>query len=360
MLSRSFASRTLNSEFGNKVLWRGFQIGCYLCHNGPDDEDANHNRPPAVSDRFVQTLQNSSVTFQLSASDPDGDSLVLRIVTQPHNGSVALINRQAIFYPETGFSGQDSFTYAAWDGSTDSSLASVSLQVTPIQDVNTPPSANAGDDQSVFSSQAVNLDGSGSDQDGDTLSFLWSQLTGPGVDLVDFGDGSASFTAPAVTVETTMVFRLEVTDGNGGSANDEVTITVMPQAIAESAFYFPQIASGPGGGLVISTKFIFLNTGDNSTVTVEFFDSLGDPMAVSLAGQAVAKPSYQFNIAAGAALNFQTGQENNLKVGYAKVLTGSGVDGTAVYVIVDEPSGTVTAEAGVPLLKTTRGFHLFR
>lgn len=359
VLSLSFGNRTLNTEFGNKVLWRGFQVGCYLCHDGPDDEDENTNRAPAVSDRSAQTLQNSSVTIQLSASDPDGDSLSLRIVTQPQHGSVALINRQAIFYPETGFSGQDSFTYAAWDGSANSNLASVSLQVTPIQDVNNPPTANAGEDQVVFSSQTVILNGSGSDPDGDTLLFSWSQLSGSAVDLTDSGDGNVSFSAPVVTTETSLTFRLDVTDGNGGAANDNVIITVMPIASSGSAFYFPQIASGSGGGLTISTRFIFLNTGDSTTTTIEFYDSLGNSMTIGIEGQAVPQSVYQFNIEKGAALNFQTGQEESFKVGYAKIITGSGVGGNAVYLVADEPSGIITAEAGIPSSDPLENFTFF-
>ena len=359
VLSRSFASRSLDTEFGTKVLWRGFQVGCYLCHDGPDDDDESDNRAPSVSDLYAQTQQNTSVMIQLSASDPNGDSLELRIVTQPSHGTVALINRQAIFYPETAFSGQDSFTYAAWDGSSDSNLAAVSLQVTPVQDVNTPPSADAGEDQSVFSSQAVSLNGSGSDQDGDSLSFFWSQLSGPVADLSDSGNGNASFTAPVVGVETELVFRLAVTDGNGGADNDDVIVTIMPAVSSGSALYFPQIASGSGGGLSISTRFIFLNTGDSSTVTVEFYDSLGDPMTIRLEGQAVSLSVYQFNILRGAALTFQTAQDEFLKVGYAKVITGSSVDGNAVYIVSDETSGIITAEAGVPSSAPIENFSFF-
>ncbi len=359
VLSRSFMNRTLSTEFGTKAVWRGFQVGCYLCHNGPNSESANSNRAPAVADRSAQTLQGSSAVIQLSATDPDGDSLSLRIVTQPYHGTVSLNNRQATFFPETGFSGQDTFTYAAWDGSTDSNLASVSLQVTPIQDVNTPPSANAGGDVTVFSSEMVNLSGSGSDPDGDTLSFSWSQLSGPAVDLADPGNGNASFTAPVVETETTLAFRLEVTDGNGGVATDDVIVTVKPKISSGSAFYFPQIASGSGGGLTISTRFIFLNTGDNATITIEFCDSLGSPMTIVLKGQAVPQSVYQFNIAKGAALDLQTGQEESFKVGYAKITTGSGVGGNAVYLVADEPSGIITAEAGIPSSDPLENFTFF-
>jgi len=358
VLSRSFASRNLGTEFGTKVLWRGFQVGCYLCHNGPSSESSNSNRAPSAGNRSAQTQQGSSVSFQLSVADPDGDSLELRIVSQPIHGTVALNNRLATFFPETGFSGQDNFTYAAWDGSTDSNLAVVTLQVLPLQ-VNTDPSASAGDDQTVFSGDMVTLTGSGSDPDGDPLAYSWAQLSGPAADLSDPGNGTASFTAPVVETESVMVFRLTVTDGNGGEAADDVTVNVLPAGNAEASYYFPQVCAGTGGGLTISTRFILLNTGNNATVTVEFYDPQGNPMTISIEGQAVPLSIYHFNIPGGAVLTFRTGEEDSLKVGYAKVMTGSGVDGNAVYVVADTPSGIVTAEAGVPSTRPLDSFSFF-
>ena len=52
-LSRAKADRLLNTEFGTKYFWRGFQVGCYTCHQG---ERGAHRRavsamvdPPAPS-----------------------------------------------------------------------------------------------------------------------------------------------------------------------------------------------------------------------------------------------------------------------------------------------------------------------
>jgi PKD repeat protein len=65
----------------------------------------------------------------LAATDADGNALTFRIVSQPANGTVSLSGRTATYYPFAGFSGTDTFTYAAWDGSIDSNLATVTVAV---------------------------------------------------------------------------------------------------------------------------------------------------------------------------------------------------------------------------------------
>jgi hypothetical protein len=69
------------------------------------------------------------MSINLSASDADRNTLTLRIVSQPAHGTVGLSGRTATYFPESGFSGSDSFTFAAWDGSTDSNLGSVAVSV---------------------------------------------------------------------------------------------------------------------------------------------------------------------------------------------------------------------------------------
>jgi hypothetical protein len=129
VLSRSFASRTLSTEFGTKVFWRGFTVGCYTCHNGPSSESANPNRAPIVQNLSATTQAGSPVAVTLSATDPDGNALTLRIVSQPANGTVGLIGTAATYYPMAGFSGSEPFTYAASDGMTDSNLGTVTVSV---------------------------------------------------------------------------------------------------------------------------------------------------------------------------------------------------------------------------------------
>jgi hypothetical protein len=129
VLSRARTDRSLSTEFGAKPIWRGFQIGCYMCHNGPQSESRNPNRPPAATDATATTAPGVRVTIPLVARDPDGTAVTLRIVSQPGHGTVGLSGTQAIYVPEAGFSGDDAFTFAAWDGSIDSNLATVRVTV---------------------------------------------------------------------------------------------------------------------------------------------------------------------------------------------------------------------------------------
>ncbi len=178
VLSRSFANRTISTEFGTKNFWRGFQIGCYTCHNGPRSDSRNSNQAPVVSDLSAATTAGSSVSIPLQASDPDGNTLTLRIVSQPANGTVGLSGTTATFYPFDGFTGTDTFTYAAWDGMTDSNLGTVTVTVsggscTLTCSATAPASANVGDALSFFA-DATPGGCSGS------LSYDWN-----------FGDGTS-------------------------------------------------------------------------------------------------------------------------------------------------------------------------
>ncbi len=128
VLSRVQADRTLTA-FGTRTFWRGFQVGCYTCHNGPDSESGTSNSPAVVGDVAASTTAGTPVTIPLAASDPNGDQLTLRVVGQPAHGSAGIAGTTATYRPDPGFTGSDTFTFAAWDGATDSNLGHVTVQV---------------------------------------------------------------------------------------------------------------------------------------------------------------------------------------------------------------------------------------
>ncbi len=87
------------------------------------------------------------------------------------------------------------------------------------------PLADAGPDRTVGLGARVRLDGWASvDPDGDTLTYAWTQTGGPALNLSGSRSITASFTAPEVA--GTLTFRLTVTDPEGLSDSDEVTVTV--------------------------------------------------------------------------------------------------------------------------------------
>lgn len=124
-LSRTFAARTMF----NRGFFKGQQVGCYTCHLGPGNDDTNPNRAPVATNLSVAAQQNTPVSMTLAATDADGNALTYRIVSQPANGTVGLSGTTATYYPFDAVARTDRFTYAAWDGSTDSNLATVAVTV---------------------------------------------------------------------------------------------------------------------------------------------------------------------------------------------------------------------------------------
>lgn len=90
---------------------------------------------------------------------------------------------------------------------------------------NTLPTANAGSDQAItLPTSSVTLNGSGTDSDGSIVSYSWSQISGVSATITNPTSASTSITG--LTTAGTRVFRLTVTDNSGGTATDDVTITV--------------------------------------------------------------------------------------------------------------------------------------
>lgn len=147
VLSRAQADRVLDADdMGTKTIWRGFQIGCYGCHRGASNDDTNPNRAAVVTDASASAT-GAPVQIALHATDADGNALVLRIVSQPAHGTAGIAGTVATYFPEPGYGGSDQFTFAAWDGSTDSNLGTVRLSVT------SPPPPSGADLTVVWDAQ---------------------------------------------------------------------------------------------------------------------------------------------------------------------------------------------------------------
>ena len=89
---------------------------------------------------------------------------------------------------------------------------------------NQPPTANAGRDKTFAPGSTVTLNGSGTDPDGDSITYEWIQTPGtPRVTIDDSRSAQTTFTAPANPTE--LVFTFTVSDGTD-STTDSITITI--------------------------------------------------------------------------------------------------------------------------------------
>jgi hypothetical protein len=121
------------------------------------------------------------------------------------------------------------FVVRAFDGDLESA-DSEEVSYTPAAVVpNQAPSADAGDNQTVYETTSVTLDGSAStDVDGTLSGYQWAQTGGSGITLVNATAAQASFTAPVVDLTgETLTFSLTVTDDDGSSSIATTTVSVL-------------------------------------------------------------------------------------------------------------------------------------
>ena len=183
---------------------------------------------------------------------------------------------------------------------------------------NRAPTANAGADQSVGESVTVNLSGNGSDPDGDSLTYSWSQTGGQSVSITNSDMASASFTAPEVTAGSpeTLTFRLTVSDGPLASTDDVDVLVSENQILAGRLFYeLPQ-----PNPICHGLNFNNLLQKPVRRMTVLLLDSANTVLDTSTTGD---DGSYQFS---------SVPQNTNVRVRVRAELVQSGAQSWQVYV----------------------------
>lgn len=128
----------------------------------------NH-APQAVSKDLVM-YENESIAILLSGSDVDGDVLSYKIVTQPQHGTLSNGVPNVVYTADSGYVGEDSFSYVVNDGTTDSALATVHITIRqkPVTNQAPVPTYTAFTmDEDTTKSDTLTA----TDADGDALTF---------------------------------------------------------------------------------------------------------------------------------------------------------------------------------------------
>ncbi|HEX8840587.1 MAG TPA: cadherin-like domain-containing protein, partial [Sphingomicrobium sp.] len=220
--------------------------------NGQDGSDQGvyariyaPNLAPVANSGSNGGNEDQTITGSVSASDPDGDAISFGLVTGPQHGVLTFNSNGTYSYtPNADYNGSDSFTFRASDGLVNSSPASVTLTINPVNDAplvtGSQPSLAHGQEDVACTVTAAQLLAGFGDVDGDTLSI--AALTADRGTVTANSDGTYTITQ-APNFNGDVVLSYSVVDGQGGSVaatlgytvdavNDAPQLTAAPASLA--------------------------------------------------------------------------------------------------------------------------------
>jgi len=176
------------------------------------------NDNPSALNQTIDSEEDAVVDITLLGSDVDGDTISYSIVSQPSNGNLTGSGKSQTYTPNSHFNGTDSFTFKTRDSSTTSSIATVNINVSSINDV--PELSPIGNISLGEDAENQTIELIGQDADGDDLTYA---ITNTNTDLV------------TATLENNKLI-LDLQPDQNGSSSLTVTITDPNQESASQTF----------------------------------------------------------------------------------------------------------------------------
>ncbi|HXT41840.1 MAG TPA: Ig-like domain-containing protein [Candidatus Angelobacter sp.] len=225
-------------------------------------EVSSSNTAPVANPQSITTAEDTAAAVTLTGSDAEGDPLTFAVVTGPTNGTLSGTSPNLIYTPNPNANGSDSFTFKANDGQLDSTPATVSISITPVNDA---PVANS---QSVttLEDNAVTITLTGGDVEGSPLTF--AVLTGPTKGTLSGTPPNLTYT-PNANANGSDSFTFSVNDGTVDSLPATVSISVTP------------VNDGPTISDIPDQMMAKNSTTDPIAFTVSDVDNDPDGLAVS-------------------------------------------------------------------------------
>jgi len=278
--------------------------------------------PVAADDSFT-TAEDTTLTITAPGvlandSDPDGAAITAILVRPPLHGTVTLnSNGSFVYVPDPDYNGPDSFTYKANNGARDSSIATVSIAVTPVND---PPDAKDDTASVVANSGATPIDVLANDTsapDAGEILTITSVTQPTGGTVVITGGGTGLTFQPDAGFVGTATFTYTISDGNGGTDTATVTVTVTAGNVPPTAASDAATVAEDSGPTVID---VLANDRDGND----------DPLTVT----SVTQPAGGTVVLTGGVVTFQPNPD----------FTGTT---TFTYTVSDGKGGTATANVTV-------------
>jgi hypothetical protein len=190
------------------------------------------NRPPSISGSPASSVTaGAQYTFQPSASDPDGQALSWSITNKPAWASFNASTGRLSGTPASSQVGTTTgIVIGVSDGTASASLPAFSLTVNAA--ANRPPVVSGTPPTSVTVGNAYSFTPTGSDPDGDTLT--WSIAAKPGPASFNVTTGRLNWTPSAAGTWSNIV--ITATDSRGAAVSlPAFSITAVPAAPSGTA-----------------------------------------------------------------------------------------------------------------------------
>ena len=159
------------------------------------------NDQPIANAQSVTTPEDTALIISLTGSDVEGSLLTFATVTQPTHGTLSGTPPALTYTPAANYNGPDNFTFKVNDGTVDSGPATVSINVTPVND---PPVATADTKSTTQNtpltfpaSDLMTNDSKGpADENGQSLTVTAVSAASSQGGTVSLGAGNITYTPP--------------------------------------------------------------------------------------------------------------------------------------------------------------------
>ena len=183
------------------------------------------NQPPelaSIGDKSIEAGQ--TLSFALSATDPDGDALTYSVSGNPTGSSLS--GNTFSWQPTASQVGSHTLTFQVSDGQGHMDSQSITIEVTEPPPVNQPPVLATVGDKSIEAGQTLSFALSATDPDGDALTYSVSD--NPQDSLL----AGNLFTWQTVAGQAGLLYTLtfQVSDGQGHVDDQSITIVVTAPA----------------------------------------------------------------------------------------------------------------------------------
>jgi len=184
------------------------------------------NDRPVVMPASLVTDEDTVLTGTVMATDVEMEPLTYRVGEPPRNGIVAIneTTGEFTYTPSPNTNGPDDFTVVATDTTLDSLPGRISVTVTPVNDA---PRLNNVGLLSTDEDTIVTGNVSGTDPEGDTLTFEIAVAPNNGTVTVSPVTGALAYT-PNLNFNGIDQFQVTATDGADASAPAVVDVLVRP------------------------------------------------------------------------------------------------------------------------------------